>query len=177
MKILSEQGTLSSLITMECSRMHQTLIGRRNSCIFLVLGLCLIAAVAMSTRAQAQERSSIALSSIPAEWPDDPPPPTGLSNIGGWFNTEVYPEGAQFSIDIWGAYDGSGTDYLAAYHEVLMTAGFELVDRHEGSDVTNARYQRGVERLTIGTDIISEGAPSEYTEIGVVYYWSILAEQ
>ena len=58
-----------------------------------------------------------------------------------------------------------------------MTAGFELVDRHEGSDVTNARYQRGVERLTIGTDIISEGAPSEYTEIGVVYYWSILAEQ
>lgn len=161
--------------------MHQTLIARRIGGMIFLLGLCLIAAVVMSISTHAQERSSIALSSIPGEWPtqwpDDLPRPTGLNNIEGALHTEVYPEGTEFSIDFWGAYDGSGIDYLAAYHDVLVAAGFEQVDRHEGFDVTNANYQRGAERLTIGTDIMNKGMQSEYTEIGIVYYGSVPAEQ
>jgi hypothetical protein len=148
--------------------------------IFL-LGLCLIAAVVMSRSTLAQERSSIALSSNPdewpAQWPDDLPRPTDLSDIEGTLNIEVYPEGTEFSVDFWGTYDGSGKDYLAAYHDVLVAAGFEQVDRNEGSDTINANYQRGVERLTIGSDVVNTGALLEYTEIGVVYYGSVPTAQ
>ena len=149
--------------------MYRTLTSKRSTSIVLLLGLFLVATAVISNKVQGQERSSRELTSIPDEWPNGLEP-TNLSNIGGKFSTEVYPEGTEYSIDIWGAYDGSGRDYLATYHEVLVAAGFEQVDTHEGSDVINSSYQRGSEKLTVGFDVVNKGASSEYNEISFVYY-------
>jgi hypothetical protein len=58
---------------------------------------------------------------IPDEWPDDVPPPTGLTGIAA----TVFEDSVEYTIVVTGIPSGDPTAYVAGYLAAARAAGFE----------------------------------------------------
>ena len=136
--------------------------------VFLLLVFFTASEVSIAQEAATQDgKTETKLKAIPDEWPDTVPRPEKLTDIGGWLNTRKDANSKQkkYTVDMWGKSTISGLEYFKHYSKLLEKSGFKKTEYKHEFNMIRARFERGDQWLTFGSNIVNARTPKEYVEI------------